>query len=303
PIEIDSIPNVNRNLTPMCHRNLTKEWEQLASSVEGPIIKETSDPLDGLVKILGDYANTKEEITGKQMIVHVGYSSTVENVVDYDMLFDKEGVGPMENFKEVEVDTKNEIEEESNTKENDTSGIDSEDLDYDPKHDEMFDDDDHILFNDTDDGIDLERRDKLRELRRIGKAKNHGPDKYYFYLGQQFATKEIMKGRVMKHSIENRRKLILMGGPWPGQILTAVRVDANNEIYQVAYAIVKAESKRYCVKHIHKNMKLQFKGSVYKDMLWNAARATTIVEFNKIIGQLKSYNSAAYDWLMKFPAE
>ncbi|GJV86705.1 hypothetical protein Tco_0761497 [Tanacetum coccineum] len=25
PIEIDSSPNVNRNLTPMCHRNLTKE--------------------------------------------------------------------------------------------------------------------------------------------------------------------------------------------------------------------------------------------------------------------------------------
>ncbi|GKD43008.1 hypothetical protein Tco_1267653, partial [Tanacetum coccineum] len=27
PIEIDSSPDVNRNLTPMCHRNLTKEWE------------------------------------------------------------------------------------------------------------------------------------------------------------------------------------------------------------------------------------------------------------------------------------
>ncbi|GJX58344.1 hypothetical protein Tco_0289734, partial [Tanacetum coccineum] len=28
PIEIDSSPDVNRNLTPMCYRNLTKEWEQ-----------------------------------------------------------------------------------------------------------------------------------------------------------------------------------------------------------------------------------------------------------------------------------
>ncbi|GKA31070.1 hypothetical protein Tco_0717375 [Tanacetum coccineum] len=147
----------------------------------------------------------------------------------------------------LEVDTDNETEEESvesDTEENDTSGSDSEDLDYDPKHDEVFDDDEHILedvpmsmnnFNftpdpkhdlsigdvevqdhdldvidydsfgsDTDDGIDLERRDKLRELRRIGKAKNYGPDKYYFYLGQQFANIEILKRKIKKHSVEIR---------------------------------------------------------------------------------------------------
>ncbi|GJS02020.1 hypothetical protein Tco_0162025 [Tanacetum coccineum] len=36
-------------------------------------------------------------------------------------------------------------------------------------------------------------------------------------------------------------------GPWPGQILTAVGVDANNGIYPVAYAIVEAESKALLV--------------------------------------------------------
>ncbi|GJX07654.1 hypothetical protein Tco_0195586 [Tanacetum coccineum] len=126
----------------------------------------------------------------------------------------------------------------------------------------------------------------------------------------------------------------MIGSPWPGQILTAVRVDANNGICPVAYSIVEAKSKaywysfnpilnlncpqgliqaiasvfpsaehKYCVRHIHKNMKSQFKGGVYKDMLWNAARATTVGEFNKKMGELKSYNSAAYDWLMKIPAE
>ncbi|GJV72340.1 retrovirus-related pol polyprotein from transposon TNT 1-94 [Tanacetum coccineum] len=34
-----------------------------------------------------------------------------------------------------------------------------------------------------------------------------------------------------------------MSGPWPGQILTAVGVNANNGIYLVAYTIVEAESK------------------------------------------------------------
>ncbi|GJZ52612.1 hypothetical protein Tco_0607127 [Tanacetum coccineum] len=96
--KIDSSPDVNRNLTYLCHMNLTKEWEQVsskalsigevmknlsknqpASFVEGPIVKENVDPFDGLDELL-------------------------------------EGVGPMGNFKEVEVDTLNVIEEESDTK-------------------------------------------------------------------------------------------------------------------------------------------------------------------------------------------
>nr|GEV25062.1 ribonuclease H-like domain-containing protein [Tanacetum cinerariifolium] len=68
-------------------------------------------------------------------------------------------------------------EEESDTKENDINGIDSEDLDYDPKLDEVFDDDEYIVKdvpdhdldvidydsfgNDLDDGIDSERRIQL----------------------------------------------------------------------------------------------------------------------------------------------
>ncbi|GJW69637.1 hypothetical protein Tco_0126554 [Tanacetum coccineum] len=61
--------------------------------------------------------------------------------------------------------------------------------------------------------------------------------------------------------------------------------------------------KRYCVRHIHENMKSQFKGGVYKEMLWNAAKATSEGEFKKKMGELKSFNSDAYDWLMKIPLE
>ncbi|GJU08937.1 hypothetical protein Tco_1125367 [Tanacetum coccineum] len=206
PIEINSSPNST-------------------SSVEGPIIVESANPFNDLDEILGDYANTREEITKgeitrKQMIVHVGNNSTVDDVLDLQMLFEIEEVGPIRMFKEVEVDVDTESEEESDTEDNDTSGSDSEDLDYDPKHDEVFDDDEHIVedvyehdldvidYNsvgsDLDDGIDSERRIQLRELRRISKQKTRVPI---------------------------------------CQILTAVGVDANNEIYPVSYAIVETESK------------------------------------------------------------
>nr|GEX67838.1 transposase, mutator type [Tanacetum cinerariifolium] len=134
-----------------------------------------------------------------------------------------------------------------------------------------------------------------------------------------------------------------MSGPWPGQILIAVGVDANNRIYPVAYPIVEVESKaswcwflnllgedlgieanfnytfisdwqrgliqaiasmfpcaehRYYVRHLHENMKSQFKEGVYKEMIWNAAKATSIGEFNKNMVELKSYNFDAYDWEM-----
>ncbi|GJV89016.1 hypothetical protein Tco_1532954, partial [Tanacetum coccineum] len=148
PIEINSSPNVNRNLTPMCHRILEK---RPASFVEGPIVVESADdPFEDLDEILGDYANTRkqitrDEITRKQMVVHVGNNSTVDDVLDLQMLFKTEGVGPIGKFKEVEVDAYNESKEESNTEGNDTSGSDSDDSDYDPKHDQAFDDDEYIV--------------------------------------------------------------------------------------------------------------------------------------------------------------
>nr|GEX53857.1 hypothetical protein [Tanacetum cinerariifolium] len=190
----DRSPDVNRNP---------------ASSVARPIVVESSaDPFNGLDEILGDYANTRNESTWKQMVVHVGISFIAE-----DFSFGK--------FKEVEVEADTEPEEEeSDTEGNYTSGSDSEDLDYDPKHDDVIgavdvqeDDLDVIDYDsfgsDLDDGINSERIIQLRELRRTCKQKNKGLNKYYFYLWKQFASKEIMKGRVKKHSVKTRRQLIL----------------------------------------------------------------------------------------------
>ncbi|GJS02021.1 hypothetical protein Tco_0318529 [Tanacetum coccineum] len=167
PIEIDSSPDVNRNLTPMCHRNLTKEWEHV-SSISPLSIGEAMKKLSKN-SLLVTMANTRKqitgnEITGKQMVVHVGR---------------------IESFKEVEVDADNESEKESDTEADYTSGSNSEDSDYDPEQDEVFDDDEHIVE-------DVHDKMNLMELRRIGKHK------------------ERVTGRVRMHSVETRRKLIMV---------------------------------------------------------------------------------------------
>ena len=48
-------------------------------------------------------------------------------------------------------------------------------------------------------------------------------------------------------------------------------------------------------------MKLTHRGQLYKDFLWKLAIATTVVEFNKIMQDLKNVNNAAYEWLKQIP--
>nr|GEV69374.1 hypothetical protein [Tanacetum cinerariifolium] len=108
--------------------NVDVDVLELENVDKGPTIKET-DPFDDLDEILGEYANTRKDIIGKEIIGKVDNNLTIEDVVDCDRVNETKKVGPMRNFKEVES--------------NETA--DSKDLDYDPKDDEGFDDDEHIL--------------------------------------------------------------------------------------------------------------------------------------------------------------
>ncbi|XP_022033091.2 uncharacterized protein LOC110934216 [Helianthus annuus] len=58
---------------------------------------------------------------------------------------------------------------------------------------------------------------------------------------------------------------------------------------------------RFCLRHIYENMRLQFKGKAFKDLLWKCATTTTIVEFEKEMDALKSFNSECHLWLSNIP--
>ncbi|GKB11392.1 hypothetical protein Tco_0845315 [Tanacetum coccineum] len=294
-----------------------------SSSMEALIRVECAkDPFEELDDILGEYAHlgkqitgneitgneitrnesTRNEITGKQVVVHVGNSSTVDDVLKLEMLFETKGVGPIGKFKEVEVDADNESEEESDTEGDYTMDSDSKDLDYDPKNDDVFDDDENIVEevhvnmnnfrftadpkhdtsiggvdvqdddldvidydsfgNDLDDRIDSKKRMQVRELRRIGKQKNKSTNKYYFYLRQQFAIKEIVKGRVKKHSVETIRQLILVKMIMKGFL---------------AYHVIKslATNPDILVRAVQDQMQKQFKVGVSKMKAFRAKRITS----------------------------
>ncbi|XP_031120429.1 uncharacterized protein LOC116023567 [Ipomoea triloba] len=69
--------------------------------------------------------------------------------------------------------------------------------------------------------------------------------------------------------------------------------------------VLPAVTHRFCVRHLHGNMKVAgFTGKAVKDGLWEAARATTVNSFTAAMKNLKEIDSRAYDWLMdKHPSE
>nr|GEV01364.1 hypothetical protein [Tanacetum cinerariifolium] len=103
-IEIDNNPDVFRNLTPMCHRNLTKEWEHVSS--KSLSIAHHWDEITG------------DEITGKHLVVHVGNSLQLMMCLTCRCYLRQNVLVILECSK---------------------------DLDYDPKHDQVFDNDEHIV--------------------------------------------------------------------------------------------------------------------------------------------------------------
>ncbi|XP_012837504.1 PREDICTED: uncharacterized protein LOC105958046 [Erythranthe guttata] len=126
-----------------------------------------------------------------------------------------------------------------------------------------------------------------------------------------------------------------------GQLLAAVGLDPNNNIYPISYAIVEGETKdiwlwflklvdsdleieqnqhtwtfmsdkqkglipafeelfqhadnRFCVRHLHNNMKKDgFGGLAIKHAFWAAAKATRVEEFNRRMEELKEIDERAY---------
>ncbi|KAK9291998.1 hypothetical protein L1049_019950 [Liquidambar formosana] len=55
---------------------------------------------------------------------------------------------------------------------------------------------------------------------------------------------------------------------------------------------------RFCVRHLHGNFSKQHKGKQLKDAMWDAARATTVVDFKKEMKRIKDIKAAAYTYLL-----
>ncbi|XP_021743103.1 uncharacterized protein LOC110709199 [Chenopodium quinoa] len=67
--------------------------------------------------------------------------------------------------------------------------------------------------------------------------------------------------------------------------------------------VVPYADKRYCVRHIWANFKLQFSGATFKELFWSAARATTLFDFEVAMESIKFLSEEAYEYLAEIPAQ
>ncbi|XP_071727511.1 uncharacterized protein [Rutidosis leptorrhynchoides] len=58
---------------------------------------------------------------------------------------------------------------------------------------------------------------------------------------------------------------------------------------------------RYYVRHIHQNFKKTYRGEEYKKILWKSASATTVIEFEGAMQEMRQFNIGAYEWLCLIP--
>ncbi|CAI9301668.1 unnamed protein product [Lactuca saligna] len=60
---------------------------------------------------------------------------------------------------------------------------------------------------------------------------------------------------------------------------------------------------RYCLCHIHDNMKKNWRGKVFKDLLWECATTSNVQHFHQAMEKLKKLNNDAYEWLKQIPPQ
>ncbi|KAL4566123.1 hypothetical protein LXL04_030233 [Taraxacum kok-saghyz] len=71
---------------------------------------------------------------------------------------------------------------------------------------------------------------------------------------------------------------------------------------QVAVSkLVPQAEHRFCLRHIHENMKIKWRGEEFKDFLWKAATASTVPQFSVAMEELRQLNNASFEWLKKIP--
>ncbi|XP_047263771.1 uncharacterized protein LOC107858035 [Capsicum annuum] len=115
-------------------------------------------------------------------------------------------------------------------------------------------------------------------------------------------------------------------GPYGGQLLTAIGIDADNGMFPIAYAVVDVEDKhnwkwflnllglegaiyetipqvehRHCVRHLYNNFKKVHKGLSLKTRVWKAARENYVSKYLYEMNMLEKEDEEARNWFNDKP--
>uniref|UniRef100_A0A803PIN8 SWIM-type domain-containing protein n=1 Tax=Cannabis sativa TaxID=3483 RepID=A0A803PIN8_CANSA len=129
-------------------------------------------------------------------------------------------------------------------------------------------------------------------------------------VAEQYAILDDYCNQLLATNLGSTAKIKTKMGYCKGILLVAVGIDAENVIFPIAHAVCEKETTDswswFCDllktdSHLYSNFKKDFPGLLMKQMLWVAASATTIAEFDRRMVEIKEVNVAAYNWLVAKP--
>ncbi|KAK1425488.1 hypothetical protein QVD17_20840 [Tagetes erecta] len=78
--------------------------------------------------------------------------------------------------------------------------------------------------------------------------------------------------------------------------------DRQKGILPALKKVFPAADHRYCLRHIHENMKTtKWRGHMFKDLLWKCASATTVPQFEHHMETIRKQDVGLYNWLKEIP--
>ncbi|KAL0452821.1 UNVERIFIED_CONTAM: hypothetical protein Slati_1260200 [Sesamum latifolium] len=83
---------------------------------------------------------------------------------------------------------------------------------------------------------------------------------------------------------------------------STVVLDKQKGLVQAFETVFPTSDHRFCVRHLHSNMKnAGYRGLAFKNCLWKAARATTLNEFRNCMAQMALLDKTAAEWFEDKP--
>ncbi|KAH7833745.1 hypothetical protein Vadar_009318 [Vaccinium darrowii] len=181
------------------------------------------------------------------------------------------------------------------------------DEDYTRAVDELVDiegvDESSDELDSLDDSSDEEGGSKKKKMKYPVFNENTDMENPVFKVGMEFKTHAFFREAVKEHSIKWGKKVKFVKSdrekvraicngkkkcPW---LIYASYVPAD-AVYRI---------KRFCVRHLYNNFKGNFKGLALKDIMWKAAKASTVPSFKNAMQEMHDLDRNAYNWLYERP--
>lgn len=70
--------------------------------------------------------------------------------------------------------------------------------------------------------------------------------------------------------------------------------DKQKGFIDVVEEVMPNSEHRFCIMHLYSNFKLSHRGVALKNILWQAARASRIVDFERVMRELSQKDKAAF---------